>query len=372
MRLSISCLIIIALLIGQCIIINAQSLYKQAQIAPDKQIAAIYPEIVRLGDDRLLCAYSLRQVVRENEYRVSVIGIFSKDNGTTWGDAINLIEVAPDLSYDVSIVVNGTVVVVSATVVPPTHGSFVSTSRTLAVRSEDNGKSWSGIYEIPMKYRYVSGKVNPGITLVNGISMFAYAGDTGLQDKEQIGADKDQNCIAGIMISTDECRTWIQGPEFEMDKKEIANNAINGLDEPAIINCPDGSLYILFRTGFDRLYESRSSDNGKTWTKPAPSLLISHNAPAALCAIAGERPGILAVWNNSKTSRWPLSAAMSFDNGRSWTSPRVIAEYPGYQSSYPGCIQAADGTIVVVWHQDHPSRSATIEMTRFSLEWLLP
>ncbi len=371
MKKIITYVIYACLLLGRATSADSQSAPVQTQIAPDKEVSAIYPELVRLGDNRLLCAYSLRQIVGMNQYRVSVVGLFSADNGVTWKDAVTLIEASPDLSYDVSIIVNGKIVVVTATVVPQTHGSFVSTSRTLAVRSEDNGNSWSSLYEIPMKYRYVAGKVNPGITLADGTSMFVYAWDTGLQTREKIGADKDQNCIGGIMISTDGCKSWSQGPEFTMDKKEIAGNAINGLDEPAIIDCPDGSLYMLFRTGFDKLYESASVDKGKTWTKPSHSQLTSHNAPPSLCAIAGPRPGIMAVWNNSKTSRWPLSASISFDNGKHWTAPKVIAEYPGFQSSYPGCVQAADGTIVVVWHQDHPDRPATIEMARFSAGWLL-
>lgn len=346
-----------------------QSFQPHVQIAPGKETIAAYPTIVRLADDRLLCVYSTRQSLANNQFRVVVVGIISDDNGKTWKDVTELIDASPHLSYDANIIVNGDVIIVSSTTVPPTHGSFVSTSRTLAVRSGDNGKNWSDIYEIPMDYRYVNGKCNPGITLADGTSMFPYAWDEGLQTKEKIGGDNDMNCVGGLMVSNDKGLTWHKGAQFRLDKKDVAKNAINGLDEPAIVKCPDGSLYMLFRTGFNRLYESLSNDGGKTWSKAIPSKLVCHNAPAALCEITGSRSGILAVWNNSEKSRWPLSAALSSDNGKSWTTPKVIAEYPGFQSSYPGCVQAADGTVVIVWQQDHPDRPRTIEMNRFSVDF---
>lgn len=356
----------------QAIAQEKQPILPHVHLASDKEVANLYPTIVRLADNRLLCVYSTRQTLINKQFRVVVMGVFSENCGETWEDAVELIHASPHLSYDANIIVNGNVIIVSSTTVPPTHGSFVSTSRTLAVRSENNGKSWSDVYEIPMGYRYVAGKINPGITLADGTSMFPIAWDKGLQSKGKIGGDKDQVCISELMVSHDKGLTWQHGAQFLLDKTEIAQNAINGLDEPAIINCPDGTLYILFRTGFNKLYESRSTDGGETWTKPVPSQLTGHDAPATLCTIKGERPGILAVWNNSEKSRWPLSAAISFDNGKSWTPPKTITEYPGFPSAYAGCVQAADGYVVIVWQQDQPNgRPRTIEMNRFPVDWFL-
>ncbi|MBL7735912.1 MAG: exo-alpha-sialidase [Chitinophagaceae bacterium] len=341
------------------------------QLAPGREAVFRYPTIARLNDDRLLCVYSKEEKNNFEQYRIVVEGIFSDDHGISWSKPVILIDADPSLSLDASIVVTSKAVIVNSTVVPKTHYKFVSTSKTMAVRSEDNGKTWSEVYEIPINHRYVAGKINPGVTLDNGVSFFPYAWDKGLQTKAKISGDNEQNCISGLMLSIDGGLSWKQGPQFMIRKKKTAKNAINGLDEPAIVKCPDGSLYMLFRTGFDRLYESRSRNGGKTWSAPGPSALKSHDAPAALCEVTGDSPAILAVWNNSENSRWPLAAAMSFDNGKSWTSPKVIAEYPGYQSSYPGCVQAADGTIVIVWQQNHADRPRTIEMKRITAAWLV-
>ncbi len=356
-------------------IINSQSqapsgLPEHTQLAPGLEESLLYPTIVRFNDDRLFCVYSSREKINTGEYKIVVEGIFSDDHGISWSKPSLLIDATPMLSLDASIIVTSTSVIVNATVVPATHYSYVSTSKTLAVRSLDNGKTWSPLYEIPIGHRYVAGKINPGVTLDNGTSFFAYAWDKGLQSKEKIGGDSDQDCISGLMVSTDHGVTWKEGPQFSMDKKAIAKKAINGLDEPAIVECPDKSLYMLFRTGFNKLYESRSTDEGKTWSSPAPSRLKAHDAPAALCQVSGSMPGVVAVWNNSDKSRWPLTVAFSGDNGKNWNRPKVVANYPGQPSSYPGVVQAADGTVVIVWQQNHPGKPRTIEMKRVSLEWI--
>jgi hypothetical protein len=102
----------------------------------------------------------------------------------------------------------------------------------------------------------------------------------------------------------------------------------------------------------------------------SPSSLMSYHAPASLCAFEGERPGWLVVYCNSPKNRWPLCAAASFDSGKTWSAPRELAQIEGFQSSYPGCIQAADGKLVAVWQQDRPNALRTIKAVRFDPSWL--
>jgi hypothetical protein len=236
----------------------------------------------------------------------------------------------------------------------------------MAVRSDDNGTSWSGAYEIPMPYRYTSGKIHNGLHFPDGTAMFGYSWDVRLQQQYKLDTEGDEVVIVGLMVSKDNAKTWSKGPELNthVEKHASCRHAISGLDEPAFVICPDGSLYMLARSGRSHMYESRSTDGGWTWSEPKPSPLVSHNSPASLCAFGGSKPGILAVWNNSPTDRWPLCAAVSFDQGRSWSRPHVLADTPGQQSSYPNCIQAANGEVVIVWQQDHANTPRTIESAR--------
>jgi hypothetical protein len=113
------------------------------------------------------------------------------------------------------------------------------------------------------------------------------------------------------------------------------------------------------------------ADGGKTWDPPKPSPLVAHNTPVALWRLDNS-PEIVAVWNNSPRSRWPLTVALSKDEGRTWTQPRELANTPGFQTSYPSMTQSKEGNLVVVWQQQLPEKKGRdIRYARFNRTWLL-
>lgn len=70
----------------------------------------------------------------------------------------------------------------------------------------------------------------------------------------------------------------------------------DGLQEPGLIELPDGTLYGFFRTNADYQYESFSYDGGITWTDPVPSKFESPLSPLTM----GRNPysgKYYAVWN---------------------------------------------------------------------------
>lgn len=324
-----------------------------------------------MADGQLLCVYSAIDD-RTTGGKAIILGTFSTDCGKSWGKPVTLIDSRPALDYDPSIVVIGPRVIVTSTTVPATHAQFISTSRTMAVRSEDSARTWSKRYEIPMGHRYTSGKINRGIVLRDGTAIFGYSWDVRLDKQEKLAGEGEEECVACIMASSDGGLTWRTISRVATHDRRLADRtgAINGLDEPALVELSDGSLYMLCRTGGTNLYESRSRDGGHTWSIPVPSPLVSHNAPGSLCRFGGKKPGVLAVWSNSRTNRWPLCAAVSWDDCRSWTAPRRLTETDGNEQSYPACIEAADGTLIVAWQETVPG-GREIRSARFTLDWLL-
>ena len=82
------------------------------------------------------------------------------------------------------------------------------------------------------------------------------------------------------------------------------------------------------------------------------------------------------VWNNSPTERFPLQVAVSEDDCVSWPYSRVLAN-PGRQAAYPSAATAADGSIVIVYHEG-PDKSRErwyyvrhVMAARVSPQWLL-
>ncbi len=328
-----------------------------------------YPSIERLADGRLLCVFSA--IDKRTGGKMIVAGRFSSDHGRTWSEPQVLIDTKGLHDYDPNIVVIGRRVIVSSTTTPA--GEAITVSRTIAVRSEDNGRTWGKPYDIPMGHRYTSGKINNGIVLRDGSVLFGYTWEPQLEKIEKLPSEGDMIQRSAVMISRDGGDTWTSSEGVADDALKIRDRkgAISGICEPAIVELSDGTIYMLARTGVERLYESRSKDGGQTWSRPVASPLTGHNAPAAVCRFTGKRPGILVVWNNSPVDRWPLCVAASFDDARTWTPPVEIANTPGFQCSYPGCTQAADGKLVVTWQQAGKNGTCEVLAVRFPPEWLV-
>jgi BNR repeat-like domain len=360
------------ILLAPVLAANASDGFTPIKVTTEKHYSVnAYPSVGLLQDGRLLCVFSVRTKGASAKY--SIAGSFSRDHGKSWSAPVILIDTPGHDDYDPGLMVIGPRVIVSSTAVPQDKSGRISTSRTLAVRSDDGCATWSDPFEIPMGRRYTSGKVNNGIVLRDGTAVFGFTWEKNLESRPELSGEGEMEEVSAVMMSFDGGRTWAAGQGVGLERRRPADrpNAINGLCEPALFECGDGSIYMLCRTGFERLYESRSRDGGRTWSRPVPSPLTGHNAPAALCAFESDRGrGALVVWNNSPEHRWPLNASASYDDGNTWSPPITIADTPGFQASYPSCIQAADGTLVIVYQQQQPKGIRQIIAVRLSPESL--
>ena len=313
-----------------------------------------YPCAARLGNGDLLIAFSRRPLNSATDVRAWICGIRSSDDGRTWSSPSVLIDTPEMLDYDPNIVAWEDRVVVISTTVPKTHGVQVTTSTFLAVRSEDWGQTWSGPVEIPHPpYVYCSGKIHPGVRFPDGTLAFGYSPDMRIQEGVEVHKDGDSWGTCALMVSRDDGRTWEGGAMVGIREERASEltHAINGLDEPALAVCRDGGVYMLMRTGFERLYEARSQDQGRTWSAATPTSFVAHNSPADLCVFEHPRlgRGWLAVYDDSPRLRTPLAVRVSLDEGRTWSSPKIIAREG--TPSYPTCVQTGAGDILLAWHE---------------------
>lgn len=307
----------------------------------------------RLGDGDLLVTFSRTKVTRP--VNMNIVGVRSADNGRTWGKPFSLIDTPNMLDYDPNIVAwDNKVLVISTTV--PLDESRITTSTFYAVRSEDNGLTWSDPAEIAHPpYVYCSGKINAGVRFPDGTLAFGYSPDMHIQKGTEVRKDGDTWGATGVMISRDDGHTWTSGAlvELHTERPPGLGYAINGLGEPALAVCRDGGLYMLMRTGMERLYEARSGDQGQTWSKPCPSGLTAHDCPSELCVFDHPRLGRtwLAVYDHSPRHRHPLAVAVSRDEGVTWSKPLIIRDQC-VRSCYPACAQTTSGEILLVWQED--------------------
>jgi hypothetical protein len=116
-----------------------------------------------------------------------------------------------------------------------------------------------------------------------------------------------------------------------------------GPNEPGLARLADGRLICLLRTGFDGLmYETWSSDDGKTWDEPVSSGLKGVDPQVRLLS-----SGVLALTSGRPG---PVFIALSMDGtGKTWTHKTDI--FKEMSLRYTGWLELSPNHLLVVY--DH-------------------
>ena len=140
--------------------------------------------------------------------------------------------------------------------------------------------------------------------------------------------------------SVDGGRTWtMASPSRPTEGSEI--DAI----QPSILMHPGGRLEAVGRTRAEHVFETWSTDGGKTWTPIALTALP--NPSSGIDAVTLRDGRHLIVYNHTTRGRSPLNVAISND-GRRWEAALVLESEPG-EYSYPAVIQGADGLVHITY-----------------------
>lgn len=106
-----------------------------------------------------------------------------------------------------------------------------------------------------------------------------------------------------------------------------------GAQEPGVIELKDGRILLWLRTDKGFVYKCYSRDRGVTFSTPEPMPLRSPLSPQSIKR--HPRTGdLILVWNNSSKIRWPLTAAVSKDEGETWTNVKNLDETPNTTFAY--------------------------------------
>jgi len=136
-----------------------------------------------------------------------------------------------------------------------------------------------------------------------------------------------------------------------------------GGSQPAVVQRSDGSLLSLMRHP-RFITQIESNDTGRSWS-PAKTTEL-HNPDSGITMTRLANGHLLLVYNDTQTSRTPLSIARSVDEGRSWDKPLHLESNPG-EYSYPCIIQSADGRI----HISYTYRRYSIMHVMLNEDWLV-
>jgi BNR repeat-like domain len=105
------------------------------------------------------------------------------------------------------------------------------------------------------------------------------------------------------------------------------------MEEGRPISLGNGRVLLMVRTAEGHLWRLRSSDEGRTWTEPAPTPLVHPLAPPMVCHLSDGKT--LAVLHHNRAAgnetsspnaedRSELWISLSRDDGESWIEPRFL------------------------------------------------
>jgi sialidase-1 len=150
-----------------------------------------------------------------------------------------------------------------------------------------------------------------------------------------------------VYFSDDDGRTWRRSsPDLEAPKR--------GAMEPGLVELSDGRLLQIIRTQTGKIWHSYSSDRGETWSEAKPWTMTSPESPATITRLADGR--LALFWNpvfvegaGHGGARTPLVAAVSSDDGRTWSEPRRLEHEEGASFAYLSATQQGDRLLLTYW-----------------------
>lgn len=171
--------------------------------------------------------------------------------------------------------------------------------------SDDHGKTWSEAKELVKGDKGGRGPVrNQPIILSDGTWLAP--------------ASIERNGIGNAFVdgSEDEGNTWKATDTLSLDRKLIPDE---GVIQPALWESSPGNVHMLIRSSGGSICRSDSKDYGKTWSAVYKTELPNNNSGIDVAQISGDT--IAVIYNPVGINwgdRFPLSVAISKDNGKTW------------------------------------------------------
>ncbi len=197
-------------------------------------------------------------------------------------------------------------------------------------KSKDDGKTWSAPEKLP------EGILGP----IKNKPIYTSSGKIISPSSFENGSVWN----AHMEISDDDGTTW----------KKVVLDTTTGykLIQPALLTLIDGTILALMRSNQNYIVESRSTDDGITWSKPCKTNVMNPNS--GIDAVTLSNGLHLLIYNPSVSGKeWfegrsKLYLALS-TNGDTWIDLLRLEENKLGEYSYPAIIQSSDGLVHITY-----------------------
>ncbi len=314
--------------------------------------------LIELRDGSLLLMYGAHEKSGDWD-RGEIRQIRSQDGGKTWSAPEIVLHDAERSLFQVALarLGNGELGL--------THTSLANGRDAFKVfrRSTDEGRTWSAPLKISDdSHEYTTGPWDKLYVLASGRVIALLHCNMKPDAKKQGGP-------LGVytVFSDDHGQTWRRSPLGEV--LHVAGNPYKkhewGFWEPSLVETAPGKLLMLGRTTTGWLWETRSEDNGTTWSTPLQSSIPNPVAPPVLSRIPGT--DILVVLQNPDVkmeSSWhggervALAFRTSHDGGKTWSASTDIYRTSNTELwvDYPA-VRWIEGQLHLVWRHIRQSKT---------------
>ncbi|SIO41095.1 sialidase-1 [Singulisphaera sp. GP187] len=149
-------------------------------------------------------------------------------------------------------------------------------------------------------------------------------------------AVKGPKYAASCYFSDDQGKTWKRS-------RGLIEYAKQGAMEPEVLEQAGGRLLMQIRTIVGHVAVSESTDGGESWTEAKSWEVAGPESPATLRRIPSTGD-LLLIWNDTlrdgkvNSKRTPLTAAVSTDEGRTWSFRRNVENDPTKYYAYTSVV----------------------------------
>jgi sialidase-1 len=243
-------------------------------------------------------------------------------------------------------------------------GTSKDTRRVFITHSEDNGVTWAKPQEITASVKkpdwrwYATGPAN-GIQLSRG----PHRGRLVIPcNHTELNASKQPVSRSHVIYSDDHGQTWHLGGSED----ELTN-------ESTLIELADGLLMQNMRSYHkkNRRAVATSNDAGATWSRvKLDEALIEPVCQASIFRYSWPANGtrsLILFSNPASTRRENLTIRLSYDEGATWATSKVL--YPG-PSAYSCLVVLPDKSIGCLFEYGNKSPYEKISLARIPLDWM--
>jgi hypothetical protein len=310
-----------------------------------------------------------------------MMSISSTDDGRTWSDSTVEFDLPGEAYYANQVLQDkkGKIHLVFHLFKPGRLG-YRGRHLDLWYASKEPGGVWT---KPRMIWEGYVGSLRGFIELKNGTLLIPMSESDTLRANKPKNGEADHGLFQIISLySDDKGSTWKKSTnslKVEIDPAQVSRY---GAVEPNAIELNDGRVWMLIRTNKGYLYESYSTDGGRSWSEATQSAFISSDSPASTIRLSDGR--IVLFLNSDQRyddkrsyangGREALHAAISSDEGKSWKGFREVLVSPPSKpilrgdrgTAYPSPVQLTNGKILFASGQGEESSIAA-----FDPNWLL-